>query len=277
MIKNIFVFCLFAFLYSNTLSKDVFVTMNETLFVKNTVPSRGIVCSNVERVFRLKDHLKDVRHFKTSWGTNVFIGTYKNTPVFIVNAPVGSGSGLVFTELYAAGALYIVRFGSDDVKNPKKEDYYAVKLIDETDNLYGFNEASGVDPSEHGKSVFASPELVKIFKQSALERGLKVELRVCHHLENYHSLRSPEKFSPDRERALRARLKQLKRTDKKESFDMESAVLFRVAKDFDGHAISVLQTVDKESRKGPYTTKRPFEEENKILYYILDSLVSISK
>jgi purine-nucleoside phosphorylase len=43
---------------------------------------------------------------------------------------------------------------------------------------------------------------------------------------------------------------------KKESFDMESAVLFRCAKDFGRDAISVLQTVNKEDSKcDPYKGK----------------------
>jgi len=40
----------------------------------------------------------------------------------VASAPVGSGSGLMFTELYSAGAEHIVRYGSDDVKNPTKEE-----------------------------------------------------------------------------------------------------------------------------------------------------------
>lgn len=258
--------------------KSVFIRLQDNLFVKAPVPKRGIVCSNQDRIFRLQKILKDTKHFKTSWGTNLFIGTYKGEPFFIVNAPVGSGSGLVFTELFSAGAEYVVRFGSDDVKSPKKYEYQMIKIIDETDNLFGFNKASGVDPKEWGKSVFASPFLLELFTQVAKESGFRVEKRVCHHLENYHSLRTPEKFSPERTKRLKQELASLSRKDKKESFDMESAVLFRVAKDFDLHAISVLQTVDKETRTGPYSGKNKvmaLEQERKIVLFILDTLLKI--
>lgn len=51
-------------------------------------------------------------------------------------------------------------------------------------------------------------------------------------------------------------LNQIKRSDKKESFDMESAILFRVAKNFCKHTATVLQTFNKGSnKKGPYEGK----------------------
>lgn len=68
------------------------------------------------------------------------------------------------------------------------------------------------------------------------------------------SLRSPSVF-PHRKSILEKQLADLKQKSngKKESFDMESAVLFRCAKDFGRHALSVLQTVNKEDSKcDPY-------------------------
>jgi uridine phosphorylase len=154
-----------------------------------------------------------------------------------------------------------------------------VKIIDETDNLYGFNMASGVPEVEWGKSVFASPKIIDALRDEAVSRHLPVEKRICHHLENYHSLRSPEKFSPDRTAILQKHLQKFKRSDKKESLDMESAVLFRVAKDFGKHAASVLQTVDKEnSQLGPYegdNKKKAIMLENRFVEYILSALLRI--
>lgn len=106
--------------------------------------------------------------------------------LFVALAPVGSGSGLVFTELFSAGAKFLVRYGSDDVKNPEPYEFQnCVKIIDETDNLHGYCQASGVDPSEWGKSVFASPLLLEAFQKEAVERDMVTEVRICHHLENY--------------------------------------------------------------------------------------------
>lgn len=164
----------------------------------------------------------------------------------------------MFTELYSAGAKYIVRYGTDDIKSPLIDEWGLIKIIDETDNLYGFNIQSGVDKSEWGKSIFASEIILKSLREEAKSRHLKVEERVCHHLENYHGLRTPDKFSDERKKRIKDQLRKIKRTDKKESFDMESAVLFRVAKDFDKHAASVLQTVDKENK-----TMGPYEGSNK--------------
>jgi purine-nucleoside phosphorylase len=185
----------------------------------------------------------------------------------------------MFTELYAAGAECIVRYGSDDLKNPPPGEENIIKIVDETDNLYGFNRASAVPESEWGKSIFASKMLIDALNAEAKERKIKIDYRVCHHLENYHALRSPNLFSPEREKILNEQLSKLKRTDKKESFDMESAVLFRVAKDFGRHAIAVLQTVNKENPKeGPYEGKNledAVQRENEFICFILTALTRI--
>lgn len=105
-------------------------------------------------------------------------------------------------------------------------------------------------------------------------------MRICHHLENYHALRSPDKFSPERAERLQAILKELKRHPKAASFDMETAVLFRVAKDFELHAATILQTVKKESPKlssyegENYQQARKAEEEI-FFSYVLDALLNI--
>ena len=56
------------------------------------------------------------------------LANYKDEPIFIGCAPVGSGAGLLFTELYVAGAQYIIRYGSDDVKAPPSTDSHLVKI-----------------------------------------------------------------------------------------------------------------------------------------------------
>ncbi len=248
-------FCFFFLIICHPVlsAPDIHLTRKDNLFIRVDVPEKGIVCANQKRAERISKSLKNVKAYETAWGPKVYIGNYKNQKIFVASTPVGSGSGLVFTELYAAGAKYIIRYGSDDVKNPLPHEKDSIKIIDETDNLYGFDLASGLDPTEFGKSVFASPKIIEALKEEAKDRNLSTEIRVCHHLENYHALRTPGKFSPERKKRLEEQLVALKREDKKESFDMESAVLFRVAKDFDQHAAAVLQTVDKENKSlGPY-------------------------
>ncbi|HQS84359.1 MAG: hypothetical protein B7Y25_05390 [Alphaproteobacteria bacterium 16-39-46] len=173
-----------------------------------------------------------------------------------------------------------MRYGSDDVKSPVSDEKNLIKIIDETDNLYGFERASGLDPSECGKTILASSEIISALSEEALKRNLMVEKRVCHHLENYHALRTPEKFSLKRREALENQLKALKRDDKKESFDMESAVLFRVAKDFKRHAAAVLQTVDKENKnQGPYegdNKAQVLEMETVFTDYVLSALIRLN-
>lgn len=179
----------------------------------------------------------------------VVTGTYKNEKIFVACAPVGTGSGLLFTELFIAGAKYIIRYGSDDVKAPPQSDAYLVKIIDEADNLYGFNIQSGVDKSEWGKPIAASPQLIDCLISTAQMKGLMYETRICHHLENYHALRYPDKFVSDRAQRIKKILDELQKNPKPASYDMETAVLFRVAKDCGAHAATILQTVNKEDKK----------------------------
>lgn len=131
----------------------------------------------------------------------------------------------------------------------------------------------------HGKSVFASPKIIKSLISTAEINQINHEIRVCHHLENYHGLRSPDKFSPERAKRLKEILGELKKNPKPASFDMETAVLFRVAKDFGLHAATILQTVNKEKTKqtmpeDQFQQIRKIEEE--IFFpYVLDALINI--
>ncbi len=248
--------------------------------MKYPVPERGVVCSNYERALRLAKRLEEAEMHSCAWGPFVVTGKYHGEPLFVACAPVGTGAGLVFTELYVAGAKYIVRYGSDDVKAPPESDAYLVKIVDEADNLYGYNMQSGVDPKEWGESVAASQEIVKALVSTAKERGIEYEMRICHHLENYHGLRSPDKFSDSRSENLRAIVDQLTQNPKAASYDMETAVLFRVAKDFGLHAATILQTVNKEGRHlSSYegeNYQRAIEIEEGIFFnYVLEALLNL--
>lgn len=265
---------------NETTDREIHLTLNDCLFVKYPVPEKGIVCSNYERALRLSEKLSDSEMHKCAWGPFVVIGDYNGEKIFIACASVGTGSGLLFTELFVAGAKYIIRYGSDDVKMPPESDAYLVKIVDEADNLYGFNLQSGVPPEEWGESIDASDVIVKALISAAESKKINYEMRVCHHLENYHGLRSPDKFSAERANRLQAILEELKKNPKPASFDMETAVLFRVAKDFRLHAATILQTVKKESAtlssyEGEnYHQARKVEEEI-FFNFVLDAILSI--
>ena len=260
--------------------KEIHLTLEDCLFVKYPVPEKGIVCSNYERALRLSQKLEQEEMHKCAWGPFVVIGTYKGERIFIGCASVGTGSGLLFTELFVAGAKYIIRYGSDDVKAPPDSDAYLVKIVDEADNLYGFNIQSGVDPIEFGASVNASSDIIDSLVSTAKSKGIAYEMRICHHLENYHGLRSFNKFSPERKNRIERILEELNKNPKPASYDMETAVLFRVAKDFGLHAATILQTVNKEGSKlssyeGENYKQAIEAEENIFFNYVLDVLLSI--
>lgn len=287
-----FLFCLCVIFLSSSLatygedlqgsstSRNIHLTLEDCLFVKYAVPEKGIICSNYERALRLSKKLENVVMHKCAWGPFVVIGDYNGENIFVGCAPVGTGSGLLFTELFVAGAKYIIRYGSDDIKAPPSSDAYLVKIVDEADNLYGFSIQSGVDPQEFGQSVQASPLIIEALLSTAKSKGICYEMRICHHLENYHGLRSPNKFSPERRKRLENILEQLNANTKPSSYDMETAVLFRVAKDFGLHAATILQTVNKEgarfsSYEGVNNQQAIEAEENIFFNYVLEALLQI--
>ncbi|MBS3904474.1 MAG: hypothetical protein KGZ39_04030 [Simkania sp.] len=265
---------------SSISNQKINLALEDCVLVKYPVPDKGIVCSNYERALRLSKKLDNLEMHKSAWGPFVAIGDYKGRKIFISCAPVGSGAGLVFTELFVAGAKYIIRYGSDDVKSPPASDAYLVKIVDEADNLFGFNIQSGVDPEEWGQSIEASPQIVQALISTAKLKGIVHETRICHHLENYHGLRLPHKFSLERSDRINAILEHLNKNSKSASYDMETAVLFRVAKDFGLHAATVLQTVNKENAKlsayeGENYQQAREVEEGIFFNYVLDALLEI--
>lgn len=65
-----------------------------------------------------------------------------------------------------------MRRDPEDNEMPPESDAYLVKIVDEADNLYGFNLQSGVPPEEWGQSVKASPEIVKALISTAESKKL---------------------------------------------------------------------------------------------------------
>jgi uridine phosphorylase len=261
-------------------SKDIDLTLADCVLIKHPVPEKGIVCSNYERALRLSKKLDHVEMQKSAWGPFVVIGDYKGTKIFVGCAPIGSGCGLLFTELYVAGAKYLIRYGTDDIKSPPLTDARLVKIIDEADNLIGFDIQSGVDPQEWGQSIEASSQIIEALIATAKQKGIAYERRICHHLENYHALRSPHKFSAEKSARIYAILENFKNHPKPASFDMETAVLFRVAKEMDGHAATILQTVNKEASLLNAYEGENFEqarevEEGIFFNFVLDALLEI--
>lgn len=223
--------------------KHIYLTEKNNWLLKITIPKKGVVCSDHDQAKRISKILERKKVYKNFYGQRVYCGYYKNNSLFISDTYIGSGAGLVFTELFTAGAEYIIHYGIDIVKNFTEQEERLIKIIDETDNLYGFNLASGVHRNECGQSVFASKKIIYALIEEALCRSLKIEVRICHHVENYHAFINIDKFSFERKKRIQHIMQKIKRFDKKESFNMESAILFRVAKDFDKHAASVLQTI----------------------------------
>ena len=151
------------------------------------------------------------------------------------------------------------------------------KIVDEADYLYGFSKAIGPPEDMLGKSIPASPRIVEAIKQNAIHKDVPYEVRICHHLEAYHALRAPEAFPVDSCKRIKEDLSKFKSNIKKESMDMETAVLFETAMLFNKHAAIILQTVNKERISDPYHDLNGLEEITRIEKSFFDILISSFK
>jgi uridine phosphorylase len=236
---------------------------NKTIIIHEQVPRLGITCSNRERLLRLASLVNTSKKIESSWGIIVVFGEYKGIELFLALAPVGSGSGVVYTELYYRGAECIVRIGSDDVLQPEQRETRLLKIVNRADGLYGYAKAIGFTDAEMGAEIQASNRLITALVEQAERLQIEHEMRICHHLEAYHT-RDPEAYPiENRERILAE--KQQREIVKPFSTDMETAVLFATAKLFAKHAATVLVTVDKEKPREPYSV-------NTLVYFDVETL-----
>ena len=112
-------------------------TRQENVIVKPSLPSAGVACSNPQRCRRLvANFLENALTHTDSWGIEIQTGIYRGQEVFVAAVPMGAGgSGFAFLELFAAGAEYIVRYGSND-HQVSPENLREIYIVDEADNLY---------------------------------------------------------------------------------------------------------------------------------------------
>ena len=72
--KKLIIFAALAILVCSVEAKEINLTQDDCVFVKYSVPKKGITCSNFERAMRLVKKLKNVEIHKSSWGPFVAIG-----------------------------------------------------------------------------------------------------------------------------------------------------------------------------------------------------------
>ena len=219
------------------------------------MPKVGVVSSNPQRSQRMLGNcIKEAKLHTDSWGVSIHIGSYMGQDIFIASVPMGAGgSGFAFLEMYAAGAEYIVRYGSND-RFVRQNNLNDVIIIDETDNLYGLMRDSGASESEWGGNLYASPLLIEVISSKASMLGYPVKRMICHHVEDYHAYNYPELMGEQYENITAIIQEVERKTGKESAWDMETAALFWRAKQFRRHAITVLQSLIKH--KGAAT---PYE------------------
>lgn len=221
-------------------------TLQHNTIVRAPLPKLGINCSNPHRAQRLVAAFlrKPILH-TDSWGTIIYTGSYNNVPIFIATVPVGaSGSGLAFFEIFAAGAEFLVRYGSND-RLVTEKNLYDVIIVDEADNLYGLMRDSGVPKKEWGKSLYASPILINALEKSAIDLNLPAKRMICHNVEDYHAYNHPT-LASHYPHTVKKIINTIEGKDaKQDCWDMETAALFWRGKQFNRQVATVLQNVVK--------------------------------
>lgn len=255
-------------------------TRQENLIIKQPLPEAGVVCSNPQRYRRLVERfLEHPQRHTDSWGIEVQTGTYRGQDVFLAAVPMGAGgSGFAFLEMFAAGAVYLVRYGSND-QQVTPQQLRDICIVDEADNLYGLLRGSGEPEASLGRSLFASPVLVEALKAQASRLNYPVKWALCHHLEDYHGFNFPDCAGEAGER-VRAHFQALDQGRIKASVcDMETAALLWRAEQFQTHGVTVLQSLIKHRGENtPYDGhygEIAVEMEQTFGTLILDSLLTV--
>jgi len=194
----------------------------------------------------IENHIEHPRRHTDSWGVSVWTGEFGGTEVFVASVPMGAGgSGFAFHELFSAGALAIIRFGSND-RRVTAERLRVLSIVEWADNLYGLMRDSGFSETELGTRVVASPELKASVLHTANDFGCKAELAGCHHVEDYHAWNYPH-LVKDTGAAIQQRIDLLE--DRENAlphvWDMETAALYLRAQQFGRHALTILQSLMK--------------------------------
>lgn len=229
-------------------------TIKENVIIKKRVPSCGICCSNPERMQRIVDNnLVDSYTHTDSWGVKVIVGKFNYKEVFLATAPMGAaGSAFAFHELYASGATNIIRYGSNDYKVDASQ-LYDICIIEKADNLYGVMRDGGYSADSFGSenkcSKYLLDKITKNIKETTLN---KINYLTCHNIEDYHAYNNPNLLEENNRKRVLEIIKNFK-SESAGAWDMESASLYLKAKQFNGNAITVLQSVIKtELKDNPY-------------------------
>ncbi|MDF1655945.1 MAG: hypothetical protein P1U34_12625 [Coxiellaceae bacterium] len=223
-------------------------SIKSNLIIKESLPKRGILCSNPARAERLASRFADKRLICDAWGVKVYSVKTDAIDFFLGYVPMGAaGSAMGYFEAYVAGAETIVRYGSDD-SVITSDDLNSFTLVECADNLVGIPAAIETEGNRYREVIEADKSLVDAFKKTAQELHLSIRRSICHHIEDYHAYRFPELMGNEQARLrVQERIESLeaRRPDLHHCRDMESAALFFRAKQLNKKAITILQSVLK--------------------------------
>ena len=257
------------------------------VLIKEPLPARGIVSSNPKRVERLLERaqrdglLTSVQqHTDAGWGVVIYTASYLHIPLFVASVPMGSaGAGVAFFEMYAAGALAIVRCGSND-RGTTTEMLHDVVIVDMVDNIIGMAADACLDHHSDGTTTIpASTTLVSALEACSKKSACPVKRMSCHNVEDYHAFNFPHFFY--NAGGISARIASLEAKHKDGTlhcWDMETGALFLRAQQFGAHAATVLQCLIKMPGYSPYEGEHgiiSLAMESTFYGIVLDSLATL--
>ena len=259
------------------MSQSTFSTQHN-IIIKHAIPAMGIVNSNPERCKRLAAHfLQDGEQVVNSWGVGVFTGKVavdgERHELFFAYAPMGgSGSGIAFHEMFAAGAKTLVRQGSNDVW-VTEDDLDDAIVVSEARGLRGISWDQGVDEHQIDTPTLPDEVLQQHIEIACQEHSLNYSNRTCFNVDDYHAYLYPEHTpQPDRIRHRLAHYEQFSPYCR----DMETASLFLKAQQFGASVASVLQNVIKQKPGAPYEGRSGEQarvQERRIADVIINALI----
>lgn len=153
--------------------------------------------------------------------------------------------------------------------------------MDKADNIAGLCGAGGSSEVTNDTIISASEDLVNLVAQTVESHELSSTSMICHNVEDYHAYNFTDFF--DKQDNIHRQIEALEDGDRcsgqAHCWDMETAALFWRAKQFGGHAATLLQNLLKKPGTSPYEGehgKISLEMENTFYEVIFDTLCAFS-
>lgn len=213
------------------------------------IPKVGMVCANPDRAKYIAEQMLDYYWVHTNFrGYTLYVGQYKDTPIFVGYIGLGSASAAFMTEeIISSGAQVIIRLGTNDY-NTTISDVNKVYIVEKCYGLAGLMQDLGFPSEEWGKPFFADSDLVSQLEEVGRSiPEINVTTASGYNIDAFYAFLDPSNVAVDSDavRRLEAKYENYGCTVR----DMETCAVLMLGQIRKIKTASVLQAVVKNDPK----------------------------